>query len=193
MRKLILPVVRALLLVGLTACSQSLKENEPGKALGAYALSADADMTSSCIELLNASPRPWTFDVTLRRDGTKGYWITKGNGPIEGTIDGKGTVSFKQTTPITVHGPDKVRELGTCVVNKTDEFVGALAGPPDTTTGVASFTGTLRYSYEIAAGADCRDIVGTDGTGADPSLPHFSTLPCDIRYAVGATKTGDVK
>jgi hypothetical protein len=184
---------RSILLLGLSACSSNLKENEPGTALGAYAISADADMTSSCIELLNASPRPWTFDVTLRRDGTKGYWITKGNTPIEGNIDGKGAVSFKQTTPVTVHGPDKVRELGTCVVYKTDEFVGSLAGSPDSTTGVASFTGTLRYSYQIAPGADCRDIVGGDGTGSDPNLPHFSTLPCDVRYSVTGTRTGDVK
>ena len=177
----------------LAACSSNLKENEPGTALGAYAISADADLSSSCTELLNASPRPWTFDVTLRRDGATGYWVTKGSGAIEGTIDGKGAVSFKQSIPVTVHGPDKARELGTCVVIRTDEFVGALAGPPNTATGIASFTGTLRYSYQVAAGADCRDIVGSDGTNPDPNIPHFAVLPCDIRYAVSATRTGDVK
>ncbi|MGZ3419115.1 MAG: hypothetical protein ACXVEE_14685 [Polyangiales bacterium] len=186
-------LIFSFLVLGLTACSSNLKENEPGDPLGSYALSADADLSSSCIELLNASPRPWTFDVTLRRDGATGYWVTKGSGPIEGTIDTNGAISFKQTTPITVHGPDKARELGTCVVAKTDEFVGTLAGAPNSATGLASFSGTLRYSYQVVPGADCRDIVGGSGLAADPSLPHFSTLPCDVRYAVTATRTGDVK
>jgi hypothetical protein len=88
---------------------------------------------------------------------------------------------------VAVRDADKARELGPCAVVRTDEFTGTMSN------GVASFAGTLRYSYQVAPGADCRDIVGSSGEPANPNLPHFATLPCDLRLAVTATRTGDPK
>lgn len=180
------------LLVLLTGCSDFFgnKERAAGEPLGVYKLEANADMASSCTEIINSTPRPWSFDVTLRRDGSTGYWLS-GPEPIEGTIDSKGTLSFKRTLRVPIRPADKVNELGPCTILRTDDFAGALAGSPTSPSGIASFTGTLRYSYQIEPGSDCRDVVGSPGP--DRKAPLFSTLPCDARFAVTATRVSDVK
>lgn len=165
------------------------KENVPGEPLGVYEIQAHADLESTCIELINATPRPWSFEVQLRREGIKGYWLS-GASPIQGTIDGKGGLAFKQTMRVVVREKaDKARELGPCAILRTDEFVGALAGSPSTEDGLASFTGTLRYSYQVEKGSDCRDVIGLPEPGREE--PLFSTLPCDARFAVTATRVPD--
>lgn len=185
--------MRWTLLFALTAgCSDffGTKEREVGDPVGVYQLEANADMQSTCTEIINSTPRPWSFEVTLRREGTKGYWMN-GPEPIEGTIDSKGTLSFKRTLRVPVRGVDKVRELGACTILRTDDFSGALAGSPTTESGRATFAGTLRYSYQIEPGSDCRDLVGSPGP--DRKQPLFSTLPCDARFAVNATRTAEEK
>ncbi|MBI2394010.1 MAG: hypothetical protein HYV09_30850 [Deltaproteobacteria bacterium] len=174
-----------------TGCAEYFgdKDREMGEPLGVYSLQANADMTSTCTEIINATPRPWSFEITLRRDGKKGYWVS-GPEPIEGSIDEEGQLAFKQTIPVTVHGVDKARGLGACTILRTDDFAGQLAGAPTTTEGKASFTGTLRYSYQIAAGSDCRDVVGVPSE--ERTSPLFAVLPCDARFAVAATRKGDV-
>lgn len=166
------------------------KENLPGDSVGYYSILANADMGSSCTEIINATPRPWTFDVSLRREGTKGYWLS-GASPIEGTVDGKGQLYFKQTIRVPVHGIDKVNGIGACTILRTDDFVGALAGAPTSDEGKQTFTGTLRYSYQVEPGSDCRDVVGAQTEGR--KNPLFSVLPCDARFAVTATRLGDKK
>ena len=170
---------------------EKTKENLPGASLGKYEIQANADMTSTCIELVNATPRPWSFEVELRRSGIKGYWLS-GASPIEGTIDGKGGLAFKQTMRVVVRPKaDKARELGPCAILRTDEFVGALSGPPSGEEGPSSFTGTLRYSYQVESGSDCRDVIGLPGP--ERPEPLFSTLPCDARFDVTATRIGEKK
>jgi hypothetical protein len=183
----LLPV---LAMLGCEDYFENTKDNATGEPVGLYALSADADMTSTCTEIINGAPRPWTFDVTLRRDDTKGFWISGGD-PIEGTIDASGKLSFKRTLRVPVRAADKRLELGPCTILRTDDFAGALAGAPTTDSGKATFTGTLRYSYQIEPGSDCRDIVGSPGP-ENPS-PMFAVLPFDARVAVSATRTGDPK
>jgi len=182
-----------LILLPMMACEEYFEktnENAAGEPLGLYALSADADMTSTCTEIINSAPRPWKFEVTLRRDGEKGYWVS-GADPIQGTIDAAGKLSFKRTVRVPVRPADKRRELGPCTILRTDDFAGALAGSPDSESGRATFTGTLRYSYAIESGSDCRDIVGSPGP--ERPSPTFAVLPCDARFAVSATRTGDPK
>ena len=178
------------LLLGCEEYFEKTSENAAGEPVGLYALSAEADMTSSCTEIINTAPRPWTFEVTLRRDGDKGYWVS-GADPIIGTIADSGKLSFKRTLRVPVRAADKRRELGPCTILRTDDFAGTLAGSPDSETGKATFTGTLRYSYQIEPGSDCRDQVGSPGP-ENPS-PTFAVLPCDARFAVTATRTGDPK
>lgn len=185
--------MRLFLVLALTVgCSDFFgnKERAAGEPVGVYKLEANADMMSTCLEIINATPRPWSFEVTLRRDGTTGYWMN-GPEPIEGTIDAKGALSFKRTLRVPVRPVDKARELGACTILRTDDFAGALAGSPTTESGRASFTGTLRYSYQIEPGSDCRDLVGNPGP--ERKTPLFSTLPCDARFAVNAARVADVK
>jgi hypothetical protein len=82
-----------------------------------------------------------------------------------------------------------VKQVGTCIIDRTDDFTGALVGAPDTKTGVQSFTGTLRYGYLVESGSDCSDVVGP--ATADRTSPLFSTIPCDVHFAVTATRIGD--
>ena len=166
------------------------QERVSGDPVGLYKIEANADMMSSCTEIINATPRPWSFEVTLRRDGDKGYWES-GADPIEGTINTKGVLSFKRTLRVPVREADKRRELGPCTIPRTDDFSGSLAGSPTTDTGKATFTGTLRYSYQIEAGSDCRDVVGNPGP--ERPTPLFSVLPCDARFTVNATRVSDPK
>ncbi len=187
--------MRVLLISALALCSScadflGTKERAMGEPIGLYQLSANADMQSTCTEIINATPRPWSFEVTLRREQNKAYWLS-GDDPIEGSIDTKGSLAFKRSLRIPVRPADKARELGPCTILRTDDFAGSLAGSPTTESGRASFTGTLRYSYQIEAGSDCRDVVGNPGPGRN--APVFAVLPCDARFAVEATRVGDAK
>ncbi len=171
-------------LVGLPACSDyfaKTKDKTVGELVGAYAISAQADPASTCIEIVNASPRPWNFSISLRRDGTRAFWYS-GPEPIEGTLDDKAsTLSFKTSTRTLVHEADKKRELGACAIIRFDEFVGTLSADKK------SFTGTLRYGYQLESGSDCRDVVGP--VLPERPTPLFSTMPCAALYAVTASKT----
>ena len=185
--------VLCLSLAATSGCSSILGDkdpHDPGVPVGIYHLAATVDTTSSCAEAVAAAPKPWSFDVTLRRDGHVGYWIVNGQ-PLSGTIDDKGALTFTASFPTKVHDVDKKRELGACTIIRTDGFTGALAGAPTTANGIASFTGTLRYSYTLEAGSDCRDVVGPVAEGR-PS-PLFGVLPCEVHFAVTATKFADPK
>lgn len=182
----------ALLLVTLSCgCADyfgQTKENQPGDAIGKYQIVAEADVTSSCTEIINSAPRPWRFDVTLRRESNNGFWVSGGE-PISGTIDAAGKLSFKQTIPVQVHGVDKVNGIGECTILRTDDFTGTMAGAPTSPDGRQTFTGTLRYSYQVNPGSDCRDVVGVQTEGR--MNPLFAVLPCDARFAVTATRVAD--
>lgn len=153
-----------------------------GESVGAYAISAQADPASTCAEIVNAAPRPWTFSVSLRKDGEKAYWFSSAE-PVVGTLATDGTLSFKTSTRTLVHDVDKKRELGACAIVRIDEFVGKVS------TDKQTLTGTLRYAYQMEAGSDCRDIVGP--VAPERPSPQFSILPCDARFEVTAKRTGE--
>ncbi len=186
-------LIALLATVAFSGCADVFGQKDPhapGDPVGVYHLTADVDPASTCAEAAAAAPRPWVFDVTLRRDGQRGYWIASDT-PVEGKIDDKGAIAFHSVSRVTVHGPDKAKELGTCVIVRTDDFSGALSGAPDSAAGVKSFSGTLKYAYTVEAGSDCRDVVGPPE--ADRTSPMFSLIPCEVRFAVTATRTGDPK
>ncbi len=179
------------LTVALFGCSSILGNkdpHDPGAGIGVYALSATADTTSSCAEVIASAPKPWTFSVTMRRDKTTGYWMS-GADPLVGTIDDLGNITFSNSTPTLVHDVEKAKGVGACTIVRTDDFAGKFAGAPDSVTGKQTFTGTLTYSYSVQAGSDCRDVVGQ--ANADNPTPIFAVMPCQARFAVTATRTGD--
>jgi hypothetical protein len=183
----------AVAFVAASGCSSFLGDkdpHDPGAPVGIYHLVATVDTASSCAEAVAAAPKPWNFDVTIRRDGQTGYWIVNGQ-PLSGTIDDKGAINFNASFPTLVHDVDKKRELGACTIIRTDSFAGTFAGAPSTANGLASFTGTLRYSYAVQSGSDCRDVVGP--VAEERPSPMFGTLPCDVHFAVTATKFADPK
>ena len=161
----------------------------PGTPLGVYALAATIDLSSQCNELVASAPRPWKFNVTLRRDGQTAYWYS-GESPTMGTIATSGALAFSSAATTHVHDASKARQVGACDIVRVDDFAGSLAGDPSTVAGVASFTGTLRYTYSLANGADCSDVVGPVAEGR-PS-PIFAALPCEAHFSVSATRSGDV-
>ncbi|GAC1351233.1 MAG: hypothetical protein NVS3B20_25230 [Polyangiales bacterium] len=183
----------ALLANALLACSGVLGDKNPhapGDSVGRYRISAEVDATSSCAEAVAAAPRPWTFEVTLRRDGKTAFWIASDT-PIVGTLDDKGALAFHATASVAVHGVDKVHEVGACTIVRTDDFGGAFLGSPATKDGISAFNGTLRYGYQVAPGSDCSDVVGQPSP--DRKQPMFSTMPCEVRFHVSAQREGDAK
>ena len=181
----------AALLVACMSCSSVLGNkdpHEPGVAVGVYQLTADVDPLSTCADVAAAAPRPWKFQVELRRDKTVGYWMS-GSDPFQGTIDDAGTLSFHASTRTPVHDVEKAKEIGACAIDRADDFTGKLAGAVAAAGGNASFTGTLSYSYAVTANADCRDVVGAKSV--DVPTPLFAVLPCTVRFNVKATRVGD--
>ena len=192
MRRVLLALVPTFLLL-IDGCADVFGQKDPhapGDPVGRYQLSANVDAASSCAEAAAAAPRPWTFEVTLRKDGHTAFWITSDT-PVVGTVDDKGALAFHASNRLQIRPADKAKELGPCVVVRNDDFSGTLAGPPSTEAGVAAFTGTLKYSYAVEEGADCRDLVGP--AGPDRKSPMFTTMPCDVHFAVAAKRVGDPK
>jgi len=189
-RALALTASIATLCVGCSDVFGNKDPHAPGDPVGLYKITADVDASSTCAEAAAAAPRPWIFEVTLRRDKSNGYWVASDE-PIVGTIDDKGAIAFHSVTRVTVHGPDKVKQVGTCIIDRTDDFTGTLAGEPSTSDGVKSFSGTLRYGYTVEPGSDCSDVVGP--VTEDRKSPIFSTMPCDVRFKVNAARIGDAK
>ena len=180
-------------LVCLDGCAQLMgdKDNEPGDPVGVYTLNAVVDVgSSSCPEVVAAAPNPWTFQVTLRRDGTTGYWLS-GADPLQGTIADTGAITFTATIPTPVHDVEKAKGVGACTIDRTDQFSGSFAGDPSTDAGKASFSGTLVYMYAVESGSDCSDVVGQPSE--DDPTPLFSVIPCTVKFNVTATKTGDAQ
>lgn len=181
----------ALLPIVVVGCTQLLGEkdpHQPGDPIGVYSLSATVNVgASNCPEVVAAAPNPWSFQVTLRRDGSTGYWLS-GADPLTGSINGS-AVTFTATTPTQVHDVEKAKGVGACTIDRTDQFSGTFAGDPATDAGKATFSGTLVYMYAAESGSDCSDVVGQ--ASADDPTPLFSTLPCTVRFDVTAKKIAD--
>ena len=185
------PLSLAFAFVALSGCTQLLGDkdpHQPGDPIGVYEITAVVNVGSSnCPEVVAAAPNPWTFQVTLRRDGTTGYWLA-GADPLTGNIQGS-AVTFTATTPTPVHDVEKAKGVGACTIDRTDQFSGAFVGDPATDAGKATLSGTLTYLYGPEAGSDCSDVVGQ--ASADDPHPLFSTLPCSVRFDVTAKKVAD--
>lgn len=177
------------------SCSQLFdtgqNEQDPGTALGAYAITANVDPTSTCAEMEAQQPVPWTFSVNLSYAGNVAYWNT-GSDPLAGQIDTSGNLTFATESTTHVHDADKATGVGSCDIVRADNFNGTLVTPPspDAGTGPASFTGTLRYTYSVAPGSDCSDVVGP--VTATRTSPLFSVIPCYLGFAVSATRSGNI-
>jgi hypothetical protein len=156
----------------------------PGDAVGVFHVSAALDPASNCTELVAAAANPWTWDLTLRRDGSTAYWISGGS-PLSGTIDSSGNLSFSFSQSVMVHDADAGAQVGVCYVTRADTFTAKLSAS-EGDAGPQSLSGTLTYQYSVPAGSDCSDIVGAKT--ADHPNTVYTNMPCFMRYTVTASR-----
>src|SRR5258708_30660338 len=89
----------AVLVCGCSSIMGNKDPHQPGDPIGVYAITADVDVAgANCPEVVAQAPKPWTFQVTLRRDAKTGWWLS-GADPLQGTVDDNAAISFTATTP----------------------------------------------------------------------------------------------
>jgi hypothetical protein len=136
--------------------------------LGNYAVTGTL-ATNTCGDGVGA-PATWSFDVQLSQNGSTMYWNSLDGSPLSyGPVSGT-TANLAGGTDGTDTTPDGA--AGACTMSRVDTVALTLTGSPPT-----SFTGTLTYTFDVEAGADCSDQAGT-----------YATLPCSYAYALTATK-----
>jgi hypothetical protein len=140
----------------------------PGTQLGTFNVTGQST-TNTCGL---GAPNPWTFDVQLSQSGSTLYWSwMDGSAPLSGPVSADAQASIEDSVAGNVDGTEA--SLGPCTLDRADNLQLDL--------GAGFFTGTISYSYTIAAGADCTDqLSGSGGT--------FETLPCTVTYSVTAAK-----
>jgi hypothetical protein len=155
----------------------------PGESLGAFHVTGKL-VATSC----GATPDPWEFEVRLRHDRTTLYWV-QGAAPISALVDGSARAILKSTATQTVRAADDRSKTAACMMTRSDVVdlvLAPLAAPINDVAGATSFTGTLSYRFAPTEGSSCDDQLSD--LGGD-----FATLPCDVKYAVSGTRTGDAR
>jgi hypothetical protein len=147
----------------------------PGEALGGYHVVGRLQQ-STCGPGALGSTDVWEFDVRLSRDDRDLYWLN-GREAILGQIAADG-ISFIFDTRVAIHlGEARAGRAG-CSLSRVDQASGTLSSAD---LEVLEFSGQLHFGYIADRDADCSDIVGVAG--------GLATLPCEIRYAIAASRT----
>lgn len=155
----------------------------PGESLGAFHVTGKL-VSSSC----GVTPDPWEFDVKLRHERTTLYWV-QGDAPISAQVDASARATLEATATQTVREADARGKTAACSMVRTDvvELVLApLAAPVSDVAGATRFAGTLAYHFAPTEGSACEDQLAD--VGGD-----YATLPCDVKYEVSGTRTGDAR
>ncbi|MDP9152197.1 MAG: hypothetical protein M3O36_19910 [Myxococcota bacterium] len=150
----------------------------PGTALGTYNVTGTLG-TNTCGSSLGPS-NPWTFSVSLSKDGTTLYWEnTSGSGQLSGALNASGMATL--TTTITANVDASEAGAGACYLQDTQTIALALASG-STPSG---FTGTFTYAFAvattIATSVNCGDQLASAGG-------PYATLPCTVAYSLKATR-----
>lgn len=147
-------------LLFLSACGEL-----PGKEVGTYDVLATMD-ESTCGPNVGAEER--SFDVQIRRDGGRGWWIGPSETPIEGRIDDEGNFSFRTNEQVLVREGNDAVGLAPCVMEQMDLAEG---------TAETELAGSEHLWVGVTSGADCRDQVGL--------MPgQFIELPCEMSFTL---------
>lgn len=178
-----LPLVVAIAAIaGGSGCSGK-DPYRPGESLGAFHVTGKL-VASSC----GPTPDPWEFDVRLRHERSTLYWV-QGDAPLSAQVDAAARAVLKATTSQTVRDADARTRTAACMLTRSDEVdlvLAPLAAPVNDVAGATSFKGTLTYRFAATEGSSCEDQLAD--VGGD-----FATLPCDVKYELSATRTGDAK
>ena len=108
--------------------------------------------------------------------------------PVADILD-TSLVKERDAATSTKGAPDVAKFDPTQVTKQAAVVVSRKNGDIKFDSGKATFSGTLRYSYVVQAGSDCRDVVGP--VAEERPSPMFGVLPCDVHFAVTATKFAD--
>lgn len=166
-----------------TGCSGT-DRTRPGESLGVFRVDGKL-VSTSC----GATPDPWAFDVRLRHEQTTLYWV-QGEAPVSALVDRAARATLKSSVVQTVRDADLKNKIAACNMARTDvvELVLTPAPTPTEATiaGTTSFKGTLSYRFAATDGSSCEDQL-TEAGG------DFAVLPCDVKYEITGTRTGDAK
>ena len=184
-----LPFLAVVAIVGGSGCGKDA--TRPGESIGAFAVSAKL-VSSTC----GATPDPWKFDVRLRYEQNTLYWV-QGDAPISGPVDTAAHTNLTSTDVREMRAADARSQTPACNMSRDDVLdlvlAPVVAGPIATTdkapsqlAGVTSFKGTLTYHFAATEGSSCEDQL-TD-LGGD-----FAAIPCDVKYELEGSRTGDAK
>lgn len=144
----------------------------PGDLVGTFAVTGVMN-ESDCGPGAFGAPDPWKFEIKLSREDSSLYWYN-GQEAVAGSVSADGSFLFKSGVQATMAEPVKGR--GGCVLARTDELSGKLAG---TGTDISGFTGTMRYTFKPEAGSECVEILASEGVLA---------LPCSMTYTLKAAR-----
>jgi hypothetical protein len=161
----------------LAACSgQPGAGRRLGDDLGTFSVEATeserADGSACGAGALGSAPR-FQFDVELTRADSELFW----DGRIGGTVDAN--LDFDLAALVSVElRPARGADPG-CSVVRQDTIWGTLAA--DTSGEVLGFVGSMRFTFEAAAGSAC--------TLDDTAAAELGRLPCSLRYELDAVRT----
>lgn len=167
----------AALMFGGLGCSGGKDPKIPGDELGTYAVVSTLQ-TSTCGPGALGSKDLWQFQVKLSQEGHDLYWLN-GAEAIAGDLAADG-VSFGFDSHVVVNAIAAGKGQPGCAISRIDTGSGRLSSsaPP-----VESFEGTLRYGFQPLAGSDCTPLMAVEG--------GFHTLPCEMTYAMTASRKPD--
>jgi hypothetical protein len=146
----------------------------PGTPLGVFHITGK--LTANACAAADQVPDPWEFDVKLSRDGSTVYWI-QGGLPVQGHLDTSSHATLTSIGTTEIRPADPKTGASGCTLQRADALDATFAGDP-----VNAFQGTLAYAFSPTSDSDCSDQLAQAGGG-------FSTLPCQVAYAVTAVKT----
>jgi len=146
--------------------------------LGTYHVEATAT-DNDCGEGALGMTSRWAFDVELSRTEHELHW-DNGYDVVRGPLgeDGR-TFAFEASFDQDMRTEQDPAWLPACSIRRTDAAEGELSSESE---DVASFTGSLSYTFAPTEGSDCSDLAGAQG-------PVFRKLPCRVRYAIDAERT----
>ena len=107
--------------------------------------------------------------------------------PISGLVDTAARAVLKATATHTVRAGDT--KTAGCAMERDDVLdvvLAPLAAPVADLQPATSFKGGLTYHFSATEGSVCDDQLAASGG-------DFTTLPCDVRYALAGARTGDAK
>lgn len=175
----------ALVVPALSGCVEAFgtdSPHEPGAALGTFHVTAK--MTANdCGDGALGAPLSWEFDVKLAWEDDSLFWNSGGE-VLVGTLSEDGQ-AFEIGAGVVMNMRDESNPedlaKAPCSVVRQDTAVGTLTREG---AAVSAFAGTLSYAFAPTADSQCADLVTSE-------TPTFASLPCSMRYAFEAPRTGD--